>query len=220
MAVVQHKPFALALLAIFLLSALAPTVGADPERKRKGFLRGLNKPDTFIHDDDYKEGEEIIHAVLEDKDYSLMVEDVERHGVEFDWGWARAANDKPARPEPDWAIGDYATVRVLPVPNKALKVAPDIEEATHGALSEAMRLLGLEVVEGAADLELEMAVVDYKSDSTYIFVGTVDPFFEIEGRLREVTSGDTLFLVRHQEHGTTPETAAADFAGDLAKFLR
>lgn len=183
---------------------------------------GIGSPDTFIGSDDYKEGEEIVGVVLDDADYAKMVEDIERHGHDFNWGWVKATTGSAAEPK-DLAfdMSSYKTVRVVPVENKAMKVAPGIEEAATEALVQAMELLDLEAVtSGPADLELEAAIVDYKSDKTYIYVGFVDPFLEMEGRLKDLDTGETLFLFRHQEHGTTPASAATDLAGQIANFLR
>ena len=203
-----------------LLVVLATVCGACGSTS--GMLGSMGQPDTFLDSDDYREGEEIVGAVLDDEDYGKMVEDIERHGADFNWGWVKAVDGKPAKPGAlAFDLGDYRTVRVVPVVNKSLKVAPEIEQASTAALTEAMTLLGLEpVTSGSADLELEVAVVDYKSDSTYIYFGTLDPFLEMEGRLEDVSTGETLFLFRHQEHGGTPSAAAGDVAGQIASFLR
>lgn len=211
-----RRPSASALACLALVSLVVAGCGST------GGLGGLGQPDTFINSDDYRDGEEIVGAVLTDEDYARMVEDIERHGADFNWGWVKAVDGKPAAPKTlAFDLDSYDRVRILPVVNKSMKVAPEITEAVHDALSQAMQLLDLEVAEsGPADLELEVAVVDYKSDSTFIFVATLDPFLELEGRLRETASGETLFLFRHQEHGATPATAAGDTAGQIASFLR
>jgi len=204
--------------AALLLSGCASSGGTEGG----GLFGGVGKPDTFLHSDDYRDGEEIVGAVLTDEDYALMVEDIERHGADFNWGWVKAVDGKPAAPKTlAFDVASFSRVRVLPVANKSMKVAPEISQAVHDALAQAMGLLDLEVVEsGPADLELEVAVVDYTSASTFIWVATLDPFLELEGRLRDVDSGETLFLFRHQEHGATPSTAAGDTAGQIASFLR
>jgi len=179
-------------------------------------------PHTFIDSGDYRDGEEIVGVVLHDEDYAKMVEDIERNGADFNWGWVKALDGKPARPATlAFDLTQYSTVRVLPVVNKSMKVAPEIEQAATDALIQAMQMLDLEVVDSeSADLELEAAVVDYKSDRTYIYVGMLDPFIEMEGRLEDLATGETLLLFRHQEHGGTPADAAGDTAGQVAMFLR
>lgn len=204
-----------------LLSSGCASLGGDAG-EGGGFFSGLGQPDTFINSGDYKDGEEIIGVVLGDEDYTLMIADIERNGSDFNWGWVKATDGKPAKPKTlAFDITEYRRVRIPAVVNKSMKVAPGIEDSVHEALSQAMALLDLEVVDDdSADLELEVAVVDYKSDSTFIWVATLDPFLELEGRLRAVESGETLFLFRHQEHGGTPAAAAGDTAGQIAGFLR
>ena len=45
--------------------------------------------DTFVESDDYKDGEEIVNVFLKADDYRSMVEDIERNGEAFDWGWVK-----------------------------------------------------------------------------------------------------------------------------------
>jgi hypothetical protein len=82
--------------------------------------------------------------------------------------------------------------------------------------------MGLEVAKdgAAAELELGIAVVDLKRDSTYIYFGNVDPFIELEVRLRDTARGENLILLRNQAHSKTPEDAALNYADTLVKFLR
>lgn len=49
--------------------------------------------DLFIHSDDYKDGEEIVGVFFGDEEYAKLVDDFERNGQQFDWGWALT---------PDW----------------------------------------------------------------------------------------------------------------------
>jgi hypothetical protein len=178
-------------------------------------------PKTFLQSDDYREGEEIVGELLTDSEYGRMVADLERRGIELDWGWAAATGGSPSKPAAlSFALGSYRTITVEPVENASRQVAPGLTEAVHSALEEAFRLAGLEVSESGGELVLQAAVVDHKSDRTYAYVAMIDPFLEIELRLVERASGEPLLLVRHQEHGTTPALAAADFASDLALFLR
>ena len=84
-----------------------------------------------------------------------------------------------------------------------------------------MKRLGLEVVEsGAADLDLQIGIVDLNASRTYAYVAYIDPFIELEVRLTDAKAKETLLLLRNQEHGGTPEAAAGDFAGQMAKFLK
>lgn len=202
-------------LARNLMILLALLLLAIPASARKG--------KTFINSDDYEEGEEIVGTFLTDEDYSRMNEELEYHNVEFDWGWAKADYGKPGKVRAlQFNVQDYQTVRVLPVLNQSMKVAPDIEEQVREVFVQAFQQLGLEVVgEGqSADLELGAAIVDYKSDSTYAFVAMIKPFIELEIRLTDADSGEKLLLIRHQDHNENPAQGAADTASDLIRFLR
>jgi hypothetical protein len=186
-----------------------------------GALGGGGGPDTFLTSDDYRDGEEIVGKLLTDEEYGRMVEDIARRGGEMNWGWVHA-DGRPAKPgELLFDVGSYRTVRLAPVENVSLVVLPGLEEDTHEAFRQGLEQLGLQVVEqGDADLAMDLAIVDLKTDKTFIWVATLDPFVEIEGRLAETATGQPLLLFRHQEHGTTPSTAAADTVGEVLKFLR
>jgi hypothetical protein len=191
------------------------------QRLGSGGGGGGGGPDTFLTSDDYRDGEEIVGVLLTDEEYGRMVEDIERRGGELNWGWAHAEG-RPAQPSQLlFDIGSYRTVRLPPVANESLVVLPGIDSDTHEAFRQGLEQLGLQVVEqGDADLAMEVAIVDLKTDKTFIWVTTLDPFLELEGRLRETATGQPLLLFRHQEHGTTPATAAADAVGEVLKFLR
>lgn len=176
---------------------------------------------SFLRSDDYRDGEEVVGVLLDDAEYAMLVEDLNRNGAEVNWGWLHSPDGRSAEPKAlAFSIGDYSTVRVAPVENKSMKVAPGIEEETREAFSQGLELLGLDVVDGEADLELELAIVDYKPDPTFIWVTTLDPFIEIEGRLTDRRADQPLLLFRHQEHGNTPAAAAADTAGELINLVR
>lgn len=180
-------------------------------------------PETFIESDDYSDGDEVVGKLLVDDDYRKMIEGLEYHGVEFDWGWAKARGRKPKRPDAlEFDLRAYRKIWIAPVTNPSMKIAPGLTEETFKVFAEAMRQLGLEVVAGAedADLELLIAIVDYKADKTYAYVAMIDPFIELEIRLRDLRSGEDLVLIRHQDHNSTPLLGAADTAGDLARFLQ
>ncbi|KAB2965159.1 MAG: hypothetical protein F9K16_02615 [Thermoanaerobaculia bacterium] len=178
---------------------------------------------TFLASDDYRDGEEVVGEFLGDADYAKMVEELERHNVEFDWSWVLAEGVTTNKVEAlGLSLASYRSVYVPPVRNVSRKIAPRIEEEVHGVFTAAMRQLGLVLVEREedADLTLGIAVVDYKSDGTYFYFGTADPFIELEIRLRDHRAEQDLLLVRHQDHNKTPALGAADTASDLLRFLR
>ncbi len=202
--------------------------------------------DYFIESDDYKEGEEVVNVFLKAEDYQLMVEDIERNGEAFDWGWVktpgvaeqpaeeagkgkkmmkrlRRGGPNPAEPkELGFQLGSYKTVAIPKVENHSGLISPNSQDAVRDSFVLAMKEAGLEVVADgkSADLELKLAIVDYKRDSTYIYVGTVQPFIELEMRLRDNAKGENLMLLRNQAHSNTPEDAAMNYASTLLKFLR
>lgn len=184
------------------------------------FRRG---PQSFLDSDDYRDGEEVVGVLLSDDEYALMIEGIEYRGIELDWSWYKADYAKPRKPTRLlFRAADYRTVRVAPVTNHSPAVAPGVEEEVRELFVHAMERLGLTVVgEGEeAELELDVAIVDYKADSTYIFVGYVDPFIELEVRLRDTATGEPLLLVRNQDHNSTPVQGAADTAGALIRVLQ
>jgi hypothetical protein len=200
----------------------------------------------FIESDDFKEGEEIVNVFLKADDYQLMVEDIERNGEAFDWGWVktpgaveqpaeeagkgkkmmkrlRRGGPNPAEPkELGFQLGSYKTVAIPKVENHSGLISPNAQDTVRESFVLAMKEAGLTVVaEGKpADLELKLAIVDYKRDSTYIYVGTVQPFIELEMRLRDTAKGENLMLLRSQSHSNTPEDASLNYASTLLKFLR
>jgi hypothetical protein len=101
-------------------------------------------------------------------------------------------------------------------------VRPATLDAVREAFTLAVEQMGLEVVkDGApADLEFGVAIVDIKRDSTYAYVATIEPFIELEVRLRDVSAGENLLLLRNQAHSTTSDEAAFRYADVLVKFLR
>lgn len=205
--------------------------------------------DYFINSDDYKEGEEIVNVFLKDDDYRLMVEDIERNGEEFDWGWVKTPTaSAEAAPQPEakgkglrgrfrrgsggpnpahpkefgFQLSAYKTVSVKKVSNHSGLIPQSLPEEIRESFAQAMEQMGLSVVkEGKkADLELELAIVDLKRDSTYVYFANIQPFIELELRLRDVAKGENLILLRNQAHGNTVEDAAMNYASNLLKFLR
>lgn len=199
-----------------LLALLLPAFDAGAAFRRRG-------PETFLDSDDYRDGEEVVGVFLTDDEYAKMIEEVDFRGVDFDWAWYKADYAKPRKPTRLlFRAGDHGTVAVLPVVNHAPVIAPGVEEEVRDLFVQAMERLGLRVVgEGEeAALELGVAIVDYKSDSTFIYVGRIDPFIELEIRLRDTASGEPLLLVRNQDHNSTPVLGAADSAGSLLRVLQ
>lgn len=177
--------------------------------------------DLFIESDDYKEGEEVVGKFLTDDDYRVMVEDIERNDIEFDWGWVKSPSKKPDRPKQlGFDLGSYSTVTVPEVPNHHRGIVSDeTPSEVHSALTQVMEQLGLEVVPSGGDLEFSGAIVDYKKGSTNVFFARIDPFIELELRLRDTGSGEDLLLLRHQDHADTPEYGAVEIADKLIRFL-
>jgi hypothetical protein len=180
-------------------------------------------PETFIESSHYRDDDEILGGFLNDDDYALMVEDVERQDAEFDWAWVKVPEGVQVTKPTTLAfeLPKGTRIRLDPVVNASLKVAPGIEDEVRGSFTQAFELLDLEVVDGGdAEFEFGVAIVDYKADGTYIYFATVDPFIELEGRLTDLRSGERVLVFRTQEHGQTPALAAADVASGLVKFLR
>lgn len=207
--------------------------------------RAAHAADYFVKSDDYQDGDEIVNVFLKEDDYRLMVEDIERNGEGFDWGWVKAAGaaateaqpsgrrgllkriklggGSPAEPkELGFNLGSYKTVFVPKVENFSGLVPAGTQEKVQEAFVMAMKEAGLEVVASAsgADLELKAAIVDIKRDSTYIYFANIDPFIELELRLTDLGTGEKLLLLRNQAHSRTPEDAALNYASSVLKFLR
>ncbi|HEX5716788.1 MAG TPA: hypothetical protein VF179_11565 [Thermoanaerobaculia bacterium] len=200
--------------------------------------------DFFVDSDDYKDGEEIVNVFLKEDDYRLMVEDIERNGEGFDWGWVKTAGAEapaaepagkksllkrmkrggggnPAEPkELGFSLSSYKTVSVPKVENFSGLIPAGTQEKVQESFILAMKEAGLEVVEQGGDLELKVAIVDVKRDSTFVYFANVDPFIELELRLRDLKTSENLMLLRNQAHSNTPEDAALNYASSLLKFLR
>lgn len=199
----------------------------------------------FAESDDYKDGEEIVNVFLKEADYQMMVEDIERNGETFDWGWVKTADAQPVEApatgkakllgrfkrggsnpaEPKnlgFALGSFKTVSIPKVENFSGLIPPTLQDNVHESFVLAMKEAGLEVVPDgqAADLELKVAIVDMKRDSTYIYFANIQPFIELELRLKDLKTGENLMLLRNQAHSNTPDDAAMNYASTLLKFLR
>lgn len=181
---------------------------------------------TFINSDDYEEGDEIVGVFLTDDDYRIMVDDLERRDQEFDWGFALTAGWQPGQKPRQEAknlgfdLADYATIRIPAVENFAGIMQDDELEEVRDAFVLAAEQLGLEVVDGAADLELAVGIVDVNREGGGFGIFKVDPFIEMEFRLRDLGGDRDLLLIRHQKHSETPGGSALATANTLVQFLR
>lgn len=177
--------------------------------------------EKFTQTDDYKDGDEVVGKFLTDADYQLMVDDVERNDEEFDWTWVAA--EKPAKPKALKFSLQGKKVHIPEVPNYAGLSAKNLPPAVAENFADALKELGAEVVAdpAAADYELGIAIVDADAEGGgwAPYVGKIQPFVELEIRLRE-KGGQNLLLIRSQEHAGDMEDAALEFAVDLSKFLR
>lgn len=181
---------------------------------------------SFLESDDYREKKEAVGVFLKEDDYRLMVEDIERNGEVFDWGWVETAaapsggggQSDPARPENlGFSLRSYKTVSIPTVENFAGLLQPKTADTVRESFVQAMQAERLEVTDDKADLELAIAIVGYEKDSKF---GRRAPFIGLELRLKETTSERNLVLLRSRAHGTTPTDAAFNYASALLKFLR
>lgn len=119
-------------------------------------------------------------------------------------------------------VTSYRTVRIPEVQNFSGIMKPEELAAVRDALVLGMEQLGLQVVEGGegADLELAVAVVDVNREGGGVGWIQVEPFIELELRLKELSGDRNLLLIRNQEHADTPERSALEFANQLVLFLR
>jgi hypothetical protein len=180
-------------------------------------------PNNFLKSDDYKNGEEVVKVFLMDEDYGKMIDDVERNDVDLDWAWVKTADGK-MKSEPKKLGFDIHGAKTVSIPevkkhHKGM-VPAEVLQATRDAISQGFQELGIETVASGGDLTFEAVLVDYKKDSTYAFVATINPFIELEARLKDNRSGETWMLIRDQSHGDDPEGAAFNFADTIARFLK
>ncbi len=229
------RKITLGALALSLLVA-APVAHADEE--------------TFFQSDDYEEGEEIKNVFLKDAEYRIMIEDLERNGQEFDWGWAltpgwQGADAAPVEePQPKRRFGrgggggasnlvqepkqlgfditSYGTISISDVENFSGLMSPDELAAVRQAFALGFEQLGLQVVGAGApaDLDLDLALVDINREGGGFGWVQIEPFIEIELRLRDTANDGDLLLIRNQEHGEDAEAAALQYANQLVIFLR
>ena len=212
-----------------------------------GFAPSALRADTFLESDDYKEGEEVVNVFLKEGDYAIMVEEWTRNGQEFDWAWAltpgwaapaaapaeggglrgrlrgRSGPKLDARPKQlGFALSDYKTVYVAPVANHAGIVKPEELEQVHDALLQAVAEMGLAPAASAADadLVLESALVEVNREGGGFGLIQVQPYLELELRLKERAGDRNLFLARTQKHAPNAFDAALTLASQVVLVLR
>lgn len=231
------RGFVFAVIVLSLPVVTAPAAHAD---------------ETFIESDDYRDGKEIKNVFLQDDDYRIMIEDLERNGQEFDWGWALTPGwqglDAEPAPEPEpkrgglfrrgggsrgpklvqepkelgFDVKSFGTISISDVENFSGLMSPDELAAVRQAFVLGFEQLGLQVVAAGApaDLDLDLALVDLNREGGGFGLIQIDPFIELEIRLRDTAGDRDLMLIRNQEHGDDSEKAALQFANQLVIFLR
>jgi hypothetical protein len=175
--------------------------------------------DIFLKSDDYTEGEEVVGKHLNDGDYGLMIDSLERNGEEFDWGWVKAPGKLTKLKALGFDPASYKSVVIPEVKNYAGLTAKDIPATVAEAFGLAAGEMGWTVAE-TGDLELSMALVDIKRDSTFAVVAVVKPFIELEIRLKDTKTGENLLILRHQAHAEKVEDVGLLVADKLVKFLQ
>jgi hypothetical protein len=180
--------------------------------------------DSFLRSGDYREGEEIVDVFLHAPEYARMREEFEFGPVEFDWGWVHGTYGGRSGKKLtglSFSIRDYSTATIK-VGNYSPGLVAGLEEEVGKYFAAALERLGLTVVgeNAKADLELGVGIVDYKADKTYAYVAMIDPFIELEVRLRDLRAGRDLVLIRNQDHGNTPLEGAGDTAASLMLLLQ
>lgn len=178
---------------------------------------------TFLKSSDYKDGEEVVKVFLMDEDYAKMIDDVERNDVDFDWAWVKTADGK-MKGEPKKLGFDISGAKTVAIPevkkfHKGM-VPAEVLGAVRDSLSQAFKELGIETVATGGDLTFEAVLVDYKKDGTFTPFGNIQPFVEIEARLKDNRSGETWMLIRDQSHGDGAEGGAFNFADNVIRFLQ
>jgi hypothetical protein len=227
---VNRNRFLLASIALLALAVASPL-----------------QAETFIESDDYKEGEEVVGKFLVDEEYAIMVEEFTRNGQEFDWGWALTPDwnpsAEPAAPQGGirgrmrrrsgpkldaspkqlgFQMSDYKTAYVPEVQNFAGIVKPEELVQVRESLVSAVKEMGLTSVdsEDKADVVLETALVDLGREGGGFGLIQVQPFIELELRLRERAGDRTLFLGRTQKHAPDAFDASLTLASQVALVLR
>lgn len=175
--------------------------------------------DIFLKSDDYTEGEEVVGKHLNDDDYGLMIDSLERNGEEFDWGWVKAPGKLTKLKALGFDPASFKSVVIPEVKNYAGLTAKDIPATVAEAFGLAAAEMGWTVAE-TGDLELSMALVDIKRDSTFAVVAVVKPFIELEIRLKDTKTGENLLILRHQAHAEKVEDVGLLVADKLVKFLK
>ena len=178
--------------------------------------------DTFLKSDDHKD--EVVGKFLTDADYGIMISDVKRNDVEFDWCWVKCADGKLVKKPKalGFDVASYKTVHIPEVKDFSDSLSPDLAKKVHESFERAAKALNLEVVADSAPagLELGVAIIDLKRERTYAYVAMIEPYIKLEIRLKATANGENLLLVRDRSHSVTPEDAATKLAGEMMKFLR
>ena len=178
--------------------------------------------ETFLKSDDHKN--EVVGKFLTDQDYGIMISDVKRNDVEFDWCWVKCADGKLVKKPKalGFDVASYKTVHIPEVKDFSDSLSPDLAKKVHESFERAAKALNLEVVADSAPagLELGIAIIDLKRERTYAYVAMIEPYIKLEIRLKATANGENLLLVRDRSHSVTPEDAATKLAGEMMKFLR
>lgn len=182
-------------------------------------------PDRYIDSSDYKKGEEIVGKFFGDEEYKLIVDDLERvdRDIELDWGWVQHSGKKPDKVKDlTFSLSDYRSIRIARPENHAIEMADGIEQKVQEYFTRVFERAGLTVATepgAAADLALDMAIVDLKSGATSVGWINIEPFIELELRLTDTAKDAVLLLARHQSHSSDPAAAAGKMAGELVRFI-
>lgn len=178
---------------------------------------------TFLKSSDYKDGEEVVKVFLMDEDYGKMIDDVERNDVDLDWAWVKTADGK-MKAEPKKLGFDLSTAKTVLIPEVKKfhrgMVPAEVLAAVRDSLSQAFKELGIDTVAKGGDLTFEAVLVDYKKDGTFTPFGGIQPFVEVEARLKDNRSGEIWMLIRDQSHGDGAEGAAFNFADSIIRFVQ
>lgn len=196
---------------LMLLSAGSVFAASTPQPESSN--ESVSAPeDSFLASDDYSDEDEIKGVFLTDAEYAKMTEDFSRNDVdEFDWGWAAA----------DLDLGKYKTAHVV-IKDDFGVMNPDFTSYVTGTFASLAKRLGLKVVDAdtPANLVIGVDVIGYDPDQHFAFVTMIKPSIGLEMRVRDVKTGEDLYLARNTEHGDTPKAATSETAHDMLNMLR
>lgn len=235
------KRHPLTILAVLLLLGAVPALADDYFIQSDEYKEGEEIVGKFLTDADYaimieeitRNGEELDWGWVKTPGYvaastsasasaSAAPAPPAKKGM-FKRGGGKASGPKTVREpkELGFDLKSYKTVYIAPVQNFYGLKEQSYSDKTRESFGLAMEALGFKVVNSAAnaDLELGMAIVDVKNEGTFAVVARIDPFIEIELRLKDRKTGENLVLLRNQSHSNTPLEAAHRFATVFAHFL-